>query len=325
MSVRRPLFQWLKRAALVLLVLFAVSALLEHGLEARDKAAATANDTFFTVNGKRIRYLLSGADQPGPTIVLVSGLIASLEQWASVQAALSHHASVLSYDRAGTGFSDTSSAHDAAAEAEELAALMQAPRVSRECIVVGFSASAFVARVFAAQHPELVKGLVLIDPATRDDHAVFPPYKRISYKRDFARMLISSSVQALLGVGRIRLYLSARAAPPKTPAAQKAQFILASFHHWSAATLDGLSLDTSARQADTVPALHDIPVGVLSTIDPDLDRDSYSQQQQLAHYPRGRFRSVEHLDHSDLLEAGTNTQAINLILEIQQQARATAP
>lgn len=316
---------WLKIASLSALAVFAACALLEHLLEARDKTAATANDTFFAVNGKQIRYRLLGAHQPGPTIVLLSGVTASLEAWDSVQTALSLRHSVLAYDRAGTGFSDASNAHDAITEADELAALLKAPDVTPDCVVVGYSASAFLARVFAARHPQLTRGVVLIDPATRDDHAATPPYQALSYRRDFARVLFMSTLQSLVGYRRLEQYWALRHIPPATPAAAKGRQILVSFHHWLASSLDCLTLDASSRQAEASPPSASIPIGLLTTSSAEHDADTYAEQRELVKTPRGILRYAGRIDHSALLWPGTDQQTLDLIFQVEQEAMLPSP
>jgi hypothetical protein len=95
------------KSFLLVLGLCAVSASIEHFLELREAAQLTASDTFYNAQGRRIRYHLTGQGNPGPTVVLLDGLTAILEQWEGVQTALSTVSPVLSYDRGGTSTAPT--------------------------------------------------------------------------------------------------------------------------------------------------------------------------------------------------------------------------
>src|SRR5437764_1372141 len=54
----------------------------------------------------RLHVHSTGADNPGPTVLLEAGLACSLDEWAWIQPAVSLTAPVISYDRAGLGGSD---------------------------------------------------------------------------------------------------------------------------------------------------------------------------------------------------------------------------
>src|ERR1700679_305179 len=147
------------KSLFLVLGLCAVSALIEHVLERWDMARLTAGDTFYTTQGGRIRYHLTGEHNPGPTLVLLDGTTASLEQWEGVQAALSTESPVISYDRGGTGFSDPANEHGASADADELDQLLHAPEIRGPFVLVSYSSSSMMAAVFAARHHDVVKGI----------------------------------------------------------------------------------------------------------------------------------------------------------------------
>jgi hypothetical protein len=79
----------LRFCAFAFVALLAACIALEHVLELRDSRLMTANDTFSYTHGKRIRYRLMGKSNPGPVVVLSSGLSGAIEQWDDVQRQLS--------------------------------------------------------------------------------------------------------------------------------------------------------------------------------------------------------------------------------------------
>ena len=209
---RRPLLKMIARGALALALLAAVSMLIEHVLEARDTAKYAVHDSYVTVSGRRIRYLLEGADKPGPPVLLISGLCGSLEQWDDVQNTLARQSPVFTYDRAGMGFSDPSDAHDALREADELAAVLKAAKFTSKAVVASYSSGAFLARVFEAKYPEYVAALALVDPSTPGARDEQPPYRPLSYRRAFGRSFIRNTARALFGVARVQQAADALAA-----------------------------------------------------------------------------------------------------------------
>jgi pimeloyl-ACP methyl ester carboxylesterase len=152
--------------ALVASPLLVASALLtELALEARDVARYMPRQTFATVGNARIRYRMLGADRPGATVVLLSGLNGSIEQADDLQRALSSAVPSLAYDRAGYGFSECSTAHSAKDQAKELAALLHALKLEGPVVLVAYSFSAPLARIFPGRFPEKTAGVHLIEPA----------------------------------------------------------------------------------------------------------------------------------------------------------------
>jgi pimeloyl-ACP methyl ester carboxylesterase len=288
-------------------VVLVISALVEQLLERRDEARLTANETFLAVQGRRIRYRLMGESHPGPSLVLLDGLTASLEEWDGVQAALSSEAPVLAYDRGGKGFSDLARAYGADADADELNQLLRLPGLRGPFVLVSYSSSSMLATIFAAAHPDLVKGIVFVEPAPLGLPSLPAPNTN-SYFRVFWRFNLYT-VQAFFGYTRLRLALQERGAPGfTTVSAQRYNAIIKSWHHWLASAHDADSLDSAAKEADSVltrqPFAH-LPLGVLVTIDPAespyLGEIVARDRQLAASSSRGILREA-HGNHDRLLK-----------------------
>ena len=315
-----------RKGLLLVLGLCAVSALIEHVLELRDAARLTASDTFYAAHGRRIRYRLTGPSAPGPTLVLLNGLMASLEQWNVVQAALSTAAPVVSYDRGGTGFSDPADAHDANADADELDQLLQSPGIAGPFVLVSYSSSSMMATVFAAKHLDVVKGIVFVDPTTRS-----PAPGRKTYRRMFWRLAVVHPLEAFFGYTRLRQAIAGRNAPPSSPASERWNAVIESTQHWLASAHDAMSLDESADEADADMATRpfaDLPLGVLTTVDSaeseDL-RDTFDRQKKLAASSERGIMRAAHCEHSELLNDPVAVGSIvDLIRTIVDEARAKA-
>jgi pimeloyl-ACP methyl ester carboxylesterase len=96
--------------------------------------------------------------------------------WALIQRAIAGFTRAISYDRAGLGWSQTStSSRTGASMVEELRQLLQSSSVKGPFVLVGHSFSALLVRLFAYKNPHDVAGLVLLDPAHEDQFQRFPP------------------------------------------------------------------------------------------------------------------------------------------------------
>src|SRR5258708_9229296 len=200
----------LRTVALGFLGLCVASALIEHWLEMRDRARLTANETFYSVHGAKLRYRLTGTGRPGPTVVLLCGLVGSLEQWDHVQAELSASSPVISYDRAGLGFSDAYDAYDATAQAEELDQLLHAPGISPPFVLVSYSSTAALARVFTGLHRDRVLGLVFLDPTAPDAIRAMPGNDHFTYRRNFRKPMVVNLLKSFFGSLRLKQALASR-------------------------------------------------------------------------------------------------------------------
>ncbi len=121
---------------------------------------------------RMVRWVEAGAGRPAVVLDAALGEPGSLA-WAGVMPLVAPGARVLAYDRAGIGASDPTSPLTLAAQVADLAAVAQA--TGGRCVLVGHSWGALLAQLAALTYPELVAGLVLVDPAEEDFLAALPP------------------------------------------------------------------------------------------------------------------------------------------------------
>ena len=114
------------------------------------------------VDGRAVHVVAMGEGRP--TVWLEHGWLGLTLGWGDFQPMLAAHTRVCAYDRAGNGWSDPADTDRSAQnEAEEFAALLDALGETEPIILLAWSGGGLVAQIFAADHPERVAGLILMD------------------------------------------------------------------------------------------------------------------------------------------------------------------
>jgi len=284
---KRRLRAKLARGALFVLafvtIVLGLAAITAARHRARDRGELSANPggSYFDSRGRRIRYYLAGEEQPGPTVVMLSGFTGALEQWHEAQDLIARFAPVLTYDRGGYGLSDPPAGYDADAQADELADLSQMSRIKRPLVVVGFSSSALIARAFARRHPDLLGALVFLDPTNPEQVADLSGRalydRRVLYERVPLSMMLKRFFYALPDP-------TTSPSGPASPADVRACKILNFPSHWWVAYLEGSVMGDSAHQAMLDWSKLKVPIILLAVARPDGPpevRERYRLYQKL--------------------------------------------
>lgn len=134
--------------------------------EAQDLRRFPMPGRLVEANGNPVHVVVEGS---GPVVVIDSGLGGSCLEWSSVAADLVRDFTVVRYDRPGFGWSPAAPGdRSPVAAARRLRALISALDLPAPVLLVGHSLGGLHVRVFACLYPELVRGLVLVDPSHED-------------------------------------------------------------------------------------------------------------------------------------------------------------
>jgi pimeloyl-ACP methyl ester carboxylesterase len=238
------------------------------------------------------RLHLREMGQGTPTVVFESGLMSTVLTWQSLQPEIAKITRTVSYDRAGLGWSDPGPMpRDAQRIVEELRELLKRSEIPPPYVLVGHSFAGLTTRLFAAEFPDEVAGLVLIDPVVpgewnpASDHnrdRIRTGAKILRRAASLARWGALRAVAVLLlsGVKRIAdpiVRLMSRGAPKgdgdtksplfwNLPPAERSMapvfWVLPKFSETIASQLQ--HLPESSKQLAQYPAIAEIPVTVIS-------------------------------------------------------------
>lgn len=233
-----------------------------------------------------------------PAVVLLSS--AAAFDWQLVLPEISKFTTVLSYDRAGLGWSEVSQVgKDLGSMTAELEALLRVSALPRPHIVVAHAGAGLLARRFVDLHRELVCGMVLVDSAHEQEWARMPVSQRAF--ADAMRMFKALSFLARLRLLSPTLRLLGGPGGPYRALPRQAREAMVSWlsHPDSAVALRAeLEQLLPELQAGTPPrSLGDLPLIVL-----EATRDRPSEwsllQRELAQLSRrGIVQRVEDCGH----------------------------
>jgi hypothetical protein len=157
----------LRLVAAAILSLTGAGAVYQHFATTRERAMHPPPGRLLDVGGCRLH--LQSAGSGTPTVVLEAGLGGISSAWAWVQSETAEFSHVVSYDRAGLGWSGSDTSPKTAKQvAQRLRSLLQSANTTPPYVLVGHSMGGLFVRVFADLFPKDVAGLVLVDASHPD-------------------------------------------------------------------------------------------------------------------------------------------------------------
>jgi len=301
--------RWWLYPVFALMAVTAIGGGYETVAEALDKDIAMPGQSI-DVGGHSLHLDCSGSGSPTVLLEPGAGLMSSVSGW--ITPAVAQGTRVCVYDRAGHGWSELAdSPQDGAQIAADLHTLLERGDVPGPYVLAGHSFGGLYVQSFAAQYPDDVAGLVLVDstgrkstplPATSpDDDGSYDIVGRVS-------ALLSSTAE----LGVVRLFGSYDTLPPQ--AADEAEATGSTARNMQATIDEYLRASSSAGQAAALDDIGAKPLVVL-TAGTGSDADWNADQDDLAALSsNSAHRVVDGAAHGDLLldesAAASVTQAI---------------
>jgi pimeloyl-ACP methyl ester carboxylesterase len=129
---------------------------------------ATRYGQTVAIDGRQVFYRLTGAG--ATTIIVETALGAPSAEWWQLQDQLSPFARVLTFDRPGYGWSDSSPQPRTSKQAAiELHQLLDAIDLRGPIILIGHSLGGLYANHFARLYPDRIRAAILLDPVSPRD------------------------------------------------------------------------------------------------------------------------------------------------------------
>lgn len=132
------------------------------------------------VSDRVVRRVEAGAGEPA--VVLEAGIDNGAAAWKRVMPLLASHVRVVAYDRAGIGGSEPAPGLATVdRQIGDLASVITGLEAG-PCVLAGHSWGGVLAQLLAFRRPELVAGLVLVDPGHEEMGSFLPPPVRWGWR-----------------------------------------------------------------------------------------------------------------------------------------------
>ncbi len=263
--------RWLLYAVLAVLAIAAVGGGYETVRESLDARAYPPPGQLVDIGGHRLHLHCTGSGSP--TVVLEPGQGGVSSDLAWIAPAVARHTTVCVYDRAGRGWSDaTHTTQDGDQIAADLHTLLDRAHIPGPYVLAGHSFGGLYVQSFAAQFPDQVAGLVLLDSTAPKPGPILPTRTADNV---FGRVAALVPAIAHLGAGRLIAQASYNDLPPRVRDEARAHASLA--RNLGSFIDEFVQANTAMQQAAALTNLHGKPLIVLTA---DTGNDAGWQQKQ---------------------------------------------
>jgi pimeloyl-ACP methyl ester carboxylesterase len=269
------------------------------------------------------RLHLNCTGHGSPAVILEAGNLGMSADWIKIQQRVVETTQVCSYDRAGTGWSDTGpDPRDADRISAELHTLLSHAGVAAPYVLVGHSYGGLYTLRYAGQYPDEVAGLVLLDSSHSDQFTGSAAGRAMARRTN--RLGAVLPLLTRLGIVRLTNFLPAH---PDLPAQQRAE--VQAFHSTArqvtASVAEFRSTPQSSAQAGSTSSVDDKPLAVVTA--GEQTADWLQMQDQLAGLSSDSVhRVVAGADHASLLFTDRDTiESSAAIDQVVQAVRTHRP
>jgi pimeloyl-ACP methyl ester carboxylesterase len=288
------------------------------------QTAATARDlrnypppgAILDIDGRSMHLQTAGS---GPlTVVLEAGLGGMSSAWAWVQHETAEFSRVVSYDRAGLGWSESDKAPKTALLAAiRLRTVLRCAEVMPPYVLVGHSMGGLLIRVFADLFPDEVAGMVQVDAAHPDQNvrsAAIDLHMRSGF-----RILRAVPLLAQMGYIRLTGFFNTwvEGLPPRQ--AGEAMAFLSSLCHLRTTRDESLAWETVCREVRATGSLGDIPLAVVTACQAVLPGHPEMQEELTSLSCDSFHMIVKQANHVTLItqheHAQSVVEAIRIVVE----------
>ena len=149
---------------LIIILMLISGSLFEMISYKNIKNSYPPDGVMINVGNREIHVNIKGNKTNLPPVVIETGTGNWSYDWQIVQEELSKHTQVITYDRAGYGWSDPPpDGFSIDMTIDDLSKILEVSNINTPVILVGHSVGGIYTRLFADKFPEKVSGLILID------------------------------------------------------------------------------------------------------------------------------------------------------------------
>jgi pimeloyl-ACP methyl ester carboxylesterase len=313
--------RWVLNPVLAVLALMAVGAGYETARESLDATAYAMPGQLVDVGGHQMHLNCTGSGSP--TVVLEPGAGEMSSSMALITPAVARDTRVCVYDRAGRGWSDPADgAQDGNRIATDLHSLLHNAGVPGPYVLAGHSFGGLYVRSFAAQYPDDVAGLVLVD-STAPTPTGSAKISAGSYDA-MGRVSAAASAAARLGLGRVLAQFSYATLPAESR--NQARASMATANQVGSAVDEYVAANTSMDQAQSLVDFEAKPLVVLIA-GRGNDQEWFTKQDHLATLStNSRHRIVTGATHASLVDNEQDATAVSqAIHDVVTSVRTNTP
>ena len=287
-----------------------------------DASAYPMSGQMIDVGGHRLHLQCTGSGSPTVVLQPGGGDMSSAMGW--IAPAVAAHTRVCVYDSAGRGWSEASDVtQDGAQMMTDLHTLLHSGGVPGPYVLAGHSFGGLYVRIFAAQYPDEVAGMVLIDstgahlPASTSAQSWGPD-------DILARGSVLASTSARLGVGRLFGLAGYGSLPPQSADEVRAKIATSTSLR---STIDEfLQATASEHEAAALTNFGDKPLVVLTAGSGNDAAWMKAQDQTATISTNSVHRVAQGATHPDLIlkqqDAALTAQAI---IDVVSSVRSNQP
>src|SRR5215212_7563316 len=320
-QVRSRAARWLLYPVLAMLMVAAVGGGYETARESLDARIYPMPGQLVDVGGHRMHIYCTGSGSP--TVILEPGQGGASSDSGWVAPTLARDSTVCVYDRAGRGWSDPADGpQDATRIAADLHTLLERAQVPGPYVLAGHSSGGLYVQTFAANYPDQVAGLVLLD-STAPKPGPALPTRTESYDV-LGRVSAVFSAVAHLGGGRLIAQGSYGSLPPHVRGEARAN---ASTAPYLASWIEEfVAANTSMQQAAALTNLDDKPLVVVTADTGNAAGWEQAQDKMATLSTNSSHRVAKDTIHATLLHDETDAaQASQAIHDVLRSVRTGSP
>jgi pimeloyl-ACP methyl ester carboxylesterase len=312
------LSRWVLTPVLVVLAACSVGAVAQNVSTASIEEEFPAHGRTYTVGDHRLHLDCRG--EGSPTVVLFNGLGEISASWAWISDGMSPTTRMCAFDRTGQAWSDdVAEPQDGVTAARDLHALLEAADEEGPYVLVGHSIGGPYAMTYAAEYPEQVAGMVLLDSSSPRQLTEIPAYP-VQYAL-MRRGLSLLPTLARVGVSRV---------VPTTSdlpggAAECVEAMASTTRAYRNGRDEVAMIPTVFDQARALTTLHDLPLAVLTASENGSEGWPAAQDRMALLSTNHVHRVIESTHDGLVADEGPAAESVRAIAAVVVAVRSGSP